>query len=386
MRFRYKNSYFSYVLLYSGYYLVFSLYSSVLAVYLGGIGMSDQELSLILSAAGIFSFFVAPLSGYINDRVKNQKLVTGAMLAGIGVFSLVFALCRSLWALFLLNGVIMSFVNSITPFCERVAGSSSYRYGVLRVWGTLGYAAGAQGAGLAIEKLPGPALFVLVAGACLITAVGLAGVELRPQVPAGPAEGEKPRLSALLESPQFFLFLAAACLFAGCSGVNINYSPVLLSTIGVPTGIVGTVLFFSTLVEIPLILFSNQFMDRLSGKTLTAICFVLGIAQYLVYGLAASPIVVVAVMIGMKAIASTLYMMLCLKMVRCLVPKGLTTTGLAVVASVTNLSQILLQNLGGWAVSVRGIQAMYKGMAVLCAAGLVLTAFLKVSNEEKVFS
>ncbi len=31
---RFKNSYFSYVLLYTGYYLVFSLYSSVLAVYL----------------------------------------------------------------------------------------------------------------------------------------------------------------------------------------------------------------------------------------------------------------------------------------------------------------------------------------------------------------
>lgn len=52
----------------------------------------------------------------------------------------------------------MAFINSITPVCERVAGSGKYRYGVLRVWGTLGYAAGAQGAGLVLEWLP-PAPF-----------------------------------------------------------------------------------------------------------------------------------------------------------------------------------------------------------------------------------
>jgi len=119
---RIKNSYFSYVLLYTGYYLVFSLYSSVLAVYLAGIGLSDQELSLILSAAGVFSFFVAPISGYLTDRVKNQKLVAGLMLAGIGGFALVFALCRSLWALFLLNGMVMSLINSAMPPGPRARG------------------------------------------------------------------------------------------------------------------------------------------------------------------------------------------------------------------------------------------------------------------------
>ena len=383
---RYKNSYLSYVFLYIGYYLAFSLYSSVLAVYLTGIGKSDQEMSLILSAAGIFSFVVAPVTGYLNDRAGNPKLVTAVMLIAIGGLGLVFGACRGLGPLFILNGIVMSFVNSITPVCERIAGDCKYRYGVLRVWGTLGYAAGAQGAGLAIELLPGYALFVLVAAACGLCLLGLAGVEMRPAQPGGQASGEKPQLSSLLESPQFFLFLAAAFLFSGCSGVNINYSPVLLGSLGIPTGAVGTVLFFSTLVEIPLILFSHKFMDRLSGKTLTAACFVLAIGQYLVYGLSRSPWTVVAIMVMIKAIASTLYMMLCLKMVRCLVPAGLTTTGLSVVAAVNNLAGIVMQNLGGWVTSASSIQTMYLCMAGLCGAGLVLTAFLKVRNDEKVFA
>lgn len=383
---KYKNSYLSYILLYVGYYLAFATYSSVLAVYLTGIGKSDGEMSLILSAAGIFSFVVAPVTGYLNDRARNPKTVTAVLLAVIGVLGMVFAGASGLGVLFVLNGLIMSFVNSITPVCERVAGESKYRYGVLRVWGTLGYAAGAQAAGLAVELLPGYALFLMVAAACGLCLLGLAGVELQPARPQNPEGGEeKPRLSALLESPQFFLFLAAAFLFAGCSGVNINYSPVLLAGLGIPTGAVGTVLFFSTLVEIPLILFSHKFMDKLSGKTLTAVCFVLAVGQYLVYGLVSQPGAVVAVMVCVKAIASTLYMMLSLKMVRCLVPAGLTTTGLSVVAAVNNLAGIVMQNLGGWVAGTAGVPAMYLCMAGLCGAGLVLTMFLRVSNKEKVF-
>lgn len=382
---RYKNSYLAYVFLYFGYYLCFASFSSVMSVYLTGIGMSDQEMSLILSAAGIFSFFITPLSGYVNDRAKNPKAATAVMLGAIGGLGLVFALCRGLWPLFFLNGVIMSFVNSVTPICERIAGEGRYRYGILRVWGTFGYAAGAQGAGLAIEKLPGPALFIFAACACALCLIGLAGVEVRPLAAKKP-EAERPKLSALLESPQFFLFLAAAFLFSGCSGVNMNYCPVLLGKMGVPTGAVGTVLFFSTLVEIPLILFSHKFMDRLSGKLLTGACFLLAVFQYAVYGLAPWPWAVVGVMIGVKAVASTLYMMLSLKMVRSLVPQGLTTTGLSVVASVNNLATILMQNLAGFVVSRSSIPTLYLYLAALCVAGLVMTAFLKVKNDEKVFS
>lgn len=385
---RYKNSYFSYVLFYVGYYAVFSLFSSVMAVYLTGLGMSDQEMSLILSAAGVFSFIVAPITGYINDWARNQKLVLTVMLALIAGLALAFSACRGLAMLFLLNGLVMSLINSFTPVCERIAGESRYRYGVLRVWGTIGYAAGVQGAGLAIEKLPGWALFALVAAACGLCFLGLSGAQVSrgrkgPERPEAPRE--KPRLSALLDNPQFLLFLAAAFLFAGCSGVNMNYSPVLLNGMGIPTGTVGTVLSISTLVEIPLILLSHKFMDRLSGKALTAVSFVLAIGQYLVYGLAGSPVAVVAVMVLIKAVASTLYMMLSLKMVRSLVPGELTTTGLSVVAAVNNLSAIILQNLGGWAAGLWGMRVMYLCMAGLCGVGLLLTAFLRARNDEKVF-
>lgn len=384
---KYKNSYFSFVLMYVGFYLAFAAYSAVLAVYLTGIGKDDREMSLILSAAGLFSLAIGPVLGYITDRARNQKLVAAALLAAIGLLGMVFAGMNGLGILFVLNGLIMSALNGLSSICERLAGESRFRYGTLRVWGTIGYATGVQGAGLAMELLPGYAMFLLTAAACGLSLLGLLGVELQPTAVRG-VEGreEKPRLRALIESPQFFLFLLAAFIFSGCSGVNMNYSPVLLTGMGVSTGIVGTVLSVSTVVEIPLFLFSHKFMDRLSGKVLTAACFVLAIGQFLVYGTAESPGVVMAVIVLLKAVTSTLYMMLTLKMVRCLVPAGLTTTGLAVVGAVNSLAGIVMQNICGWLAGGWGIGTMYLFLAGCCGAGLLLTMFLRVRNTETVFS
>lgn len=364
-----------------------SLFGSVLSVYLTGIGKSATEMSLIVSASGIFSFAMVPAVGYLNDLTRRPRLISSLLLAGVGVLGLVFAVCRTTWALFLLDGLVMSFINSIMPITERMAGASKYRYGALRVWGTLGYAVGAQCAGVAIEHFPPIVLFAGLAVSCTLTAIGFLGTE---EGKAGheesPAKKEKPRLAALVQSPPFLLYTAVAFLFAGCSGVNMNYAPVLLSGLGVATGAVGTVLFFSTLIEIPLILFSHKYMDRFSGKALMLVSFGVITVQFLFYGFARSALVVIAVMVLLKAVASTLFQMITLKMVRNLLPPTLTTTGLSVINSLNNVSIILLQNAGGLAVDAWGVPALYLCLAALTAGGMLLALFLRAGNGEKVFS
>lgn len=384
---RCKGSYASYVLIYFFVYFAMSSFSSVLPVYLTGAGKSATEMSLIVSAAGLFSFAMVPITGYLCDRTGRPRLISGVLLLAMGALALIFPLCDRVWALFLLNGFIMSFMNSVMPISERLAGATKFRYGVLRVWGTLGYAAGAQAAGLAIQSLPAMALFIFVLLSTLLGALGFAGAEnpILPDSARERAGKKRVKLSSFLKNPQFLLFLVIAFLFSACSGTNITYSPVLLSGMGVSTGTVGTVLSVGTLVEIPIILFSNKFMDRFSGKTLLLAAFGIITVQFLFYGLSKTPWLVITVMILLKAIASTLFMMIILKIVRNLVAPELTTTGLSVVNSLNNVGTILLQNLGGIVTDHFSIQSMYLLMALLTALGMVLTLLLKVGNSETVF-
>ncbi len=382
-----KGRYFCYVLTFFFYFMAMSLFGSVLSVYLTGIGKSASEMSFIISASGLFSFAMVPAVGYLNDLTRRPKLISGMLLLGVGVLGLVFAVCRSTWALFLLDGLIMSFINSLMPITERMAGQSKYRYGSLRVWGTLGYAVGAQCAGVAVEFFPPMVLFAAMFISCALTIVGFLGTEEKGEdEPAEKPGKKKLPLSSLVQNKQFLLYVFVAFLFAGCSGVNMNLAPVLLGSLGVATGMVGTVLFFSTLIEIPLILFSNKYMDKFSGKALMLTSFAVITVQFVFYGFARSAVVVVAVMVLLKAVASTLFQMITLKMVRNLLSPALTTTGLSVINSLNSVSIILLQNAGGFVTDRWNIQVLYLCLAVLTAVGMLLALRLPACKEEKVFS
>lgn len=386
--FRFKGSYLSYVLIYFFSYFAMASFVSVLSVYLTNIGKSGGEMSFIVSASGIFSFAMLPFTGYLCDRTGKSRFISGALLVAMGAMALIFSQCRQVWALFLLEGLLMACLNSAMPISERLAAATKFRYGVLRVWGTIGYAAGAQAAGLAIQHFPPIVLFALVFLSTVIAAIGFAGAE-DPILPAAPEqereEKRRPPLSSFLKNPQFLLFLLIAFLFYASSGVNFNYAAYLLDTLGVPTGAVGTVLAVGTLVELPIILFSNKFMDRFSGKTLLLLACGMNVVQFLCYGLTRDPLTVVAVMILLKALAATLFMMLILKIVRNLVAPELTTTGISVVNSVTSLGTIIMQNVGGSILDSSNIHVLYLVLAGLTAAAMVLTLFLRVENREKVF-
>ena len=63
----------------------------------------------------------------------------------------------------------------------------------------------------------------------------------------------------------YILFVIIGFIFSGCSNLNMTYSPILLQELGMSTGAVGTVLFFSTIVELPVILFSYNLWIAFQG-------------------------------------------------------------------------------------------------------------------------
>lgn len=282
-----RGSYFSYALTYFSFYFGMGAFISVQSVYLMGLGKSTGEMSFIVSASSLFGIVLIPAVGYLNDRLKKPRLIAGLLLAAVAVLGAVFAASRSTWVLYVLNGLIMGLVSAISPVCERMAGSGRFRYGTVRVWGTIGYAAAAQLAGLVMEFIAPRMIFVLFGAAIAVAAAGFAGTDgIRFE-----QEAEKSTAAdqlSFLSKPMFLLFAAIALVFSGMSNLNITYSPILLQELGLSTGFVGTALSLSTLVELPVILFSNRFMDRFSGRALTAAGFAVMLLQFLLYGFSSS--------------------------------------------------------------------------------------------------
>ncbi len=387
-----RGCYFTYVLTFLGYYFAMSVFGSVLSVYLTGLGLSAGEMSFVLSASSLFCFFIGPLAGYLSDKTRNPRLINISLVLAAGLFALAFSQCRQVWLLFLFNGLVLSFINCASPIFEQVAGASRFRYGALRVWGTLGYAAGAQWAGLLLGENLASLLFPLTFFASCLGAFGFwatgyrGGEEAPKKGEASSPEAKKPGLWVLLKNPQFFLFLVLVFLAAGCSSVNMNYAPLLLTTMGLSTRDAGTVLFFATLTEFPLILFSHRFMDRFSSKSILAAGFLSFLFQFLLYGFSRTAFLSAAVLILLQAVTSTLFMMVRLKAVRNLIGPEFTATGLSLAGSMHALAAIVVQNLGGFLMDATSIYTVYFFLAGLSLLGLFLTAFLRIGNRERVFS
>lgn len=166
----FRGSYPAYALTYFFFYWSLGVFTSVLSMYLTGIGKSKAEMSFIMSASSLFGVVLIPIVGYINDKLRKPRLICTVMMACVAVFGILFALVRETMLLFLLNGCIMGFISSLSPVSERMATSTKYRYGTIRIWGTFGYAAAVQVACAMMEFTSPQLIFVSVS---VSTALGV---------------------------------------------------------------------------------------------------------------------------------------------------------------------------------------------------------------------
>lgn len=313
----FRGSYPAYALTYFFFYWSLGVFTSVLSMYLTGIGKSKAEMSFIMSASSLFGVVLIPIVGYINDKLRKPRLICTVMMACVAVFGILFALVRETMLLFLLNGCIMGFISSLSPVSERMATSTKYRYGTIRIWGTFGYAAAVQVACAMMEFTSPQLIFVSVSVSAVLAIVGFLGTDDISFTDTEAAKAAAGKQFSFLCAPMYILFVIIGFVFSGCSNLNMTYSPILLQELGMPTGAVGTVLFFSTVVELPVILFSYKFMDRFSGRTLMLLAFAIMVAQFLLYATAPNAFVAVVTMLVLRAIGSTLFGMILLKIVRC---------------------------------------------------------------------
>lgn len=336
----FRGSYPAYALTYFFFYWSLGVFTSVLSMYLTGIGKSKAEMSFIMSASSLFGVVLIPIVGYINDKLRKPRLICTVMMACVAVFGILFALVRETMLLFLLNGCIMGFISSLSPVSERMATSTKYRYGTIRIWGTFGYAAAVQVACAMMEFTSPQLIFVSVSVSAVLAIVGFLGTDDISFTDTEAAKAAAGKQFSFLCAPMYLLFVIIGFIFSGCSNLNMTYSPILLQELGMPTGAVGTVLFFSTIVELPVILFSYKFMDRFSGRTLMLLAFAIMVAQFLLYATAPNAFVAVVTMLVLRAVGSTLFGMILLKIVRGVVQVRSVSTALGVISATDAMSAI----------------------------------------------
>ena len=381
-KWKFRGSYLSYVITFFFFCFSTGVFSQVLSIYLTVIGKMTSEMTFIVSSGNLFGIILIPIFGFIKDRVRKPYMMMAAMLAA-GVLSVVFAFSKNTWALFVLHGLIVGSTAALNPIFENMAGDGKYRYCLVRIWGTIGYAVSSQVAAVLLDIADPKWIFFVFMLSITVSASCFFCTGVSSYKPAKEKVTVTEQLS-FLKQPMFLLFALITVLYMSMVNLNNTFVPVLLQQMGVSTSFIGTMLLVSTLIEVPLVFFSNKFMNRFSGKLLAAVSCALLMVQFLVYGVCEN-VVWVCIAMLLKAVCSQLYVMTMLKIVHGIVRESAVSTALGVINSVNAVGSIIAHNVSGYSADAAGIPVLYLTLSGIGALTFVLSLFVKVKDTESSF-
>ena len=116
---KYKNSYFSYFLMYNFYYLSWTLFSALISVYLLDKGFKASDVSFVVSASYLTSMVAQPVIGAWNDRFDIKK-VDALLFAGACIGGIVFMTADSLVMIAVSYSFVLMLLNGTNPVMEKL--------------------------------------------------------------------------------------------------------------------------------------------------------------------------------------------------------------------------------------------------------------------------
>ena len=380
----YKNSYLSYFLMYFFFFFCLAFFSGFISVYLMDQGYSASKVSFVVSCSFILSVIVQPFIGKLNDQYES-RYVNSILLLIAGVSGIIFIFLKNIYLIALVYSLVLAITNGTNPIIERMAILSRFKYGSIRVWATIGYAVATIIAGSLYKNIGPYSLYVFFAIGELLCVIGILGTH--SILPPVEKTKEKISMTSVFKIKHIPFYLIIVCLFYGITNVHHLYLPAMLKQSGLPINYVSTVIFFSTLSEVPVILLSRFYMNRFTNKQLLMSVFVLLFLQFFTFSFISSLIIQIIIVFLTKTVATMAFVMINLRIISTIVDNARQHTALSLVSACKSFSSILFQMLAGYLIDFTGYQMFYFVLFICSVVGMILVFFFKVptNKELKVF-
>lgn len=377
---KYKGSYFSYFLMYMFYYLSMALFSGLISVYLMDKGYSASNVSFVVSSSFILSMITQPFIGNLCDNY-DKKIVNGVLLMFSAVVGIIFIYMNNIYLIAIAYSIVLSILNGVNPIVERMAVVSKHNYGLIRIWGTIGYATGSQISGLIYRYISPSAMYIFFAGTIILCVAGILGTKDAKEAENKPKE--KTSMKDVLFTKKLLYYLIIVCIFYGITNVNSIYLPAMYQHNGLSVSQATTVIFAATMMELPIILFSRFYMNKIGNKQLLSCAFILLIVQFMTYAYIPNVMIQIAVTLLTKSIATMGFIMINMKVVATIIDESHQNTALSIVSTFKSFSSILFQLIAGYLIDLYSYQFFYMFLFICAIVGLILCICYRIPDGNK---
>ena len=258
-------------------YVIWGSWLPLLALYLSRfLGFSGTDIGWIFGTLAIASITAVFVSGQVADRhLATERFLAGShVIGGLAMFALAFQ--KSFWPFFLgmlVHNVMYVPTLSLTnAICFHHLKDAQKQFGIVRLWGTIGWIAASWPFVFILRGKEGPALesaltgiFWMAGGASLVLAAFSLTLPHTP--PARTGEKNAP-LEAIkfLAVPSFLVLFVVTFMDSLVHACYFQWTSPFLSAIGVPENLIMPAMSIGQIAEIGTMAILGFFIKRLGWR------------------------------------------------------------------------------------------------------------------------
>lgn len=273
---------------------------------------------------------------------------------------------------------VLAILNGVNPIIERMATVSKHKYGLIRIWGTIGYASGSQVSGLIYRYISPEAMYLFFVGGMVLCVIGILGTKDVKEIEQ--TSEEKTSMKDVLFNKKLLIYLVIACIFYGITNVNSIYLPAMYQHNGLTVSQATTVIFAGTMMELPVILLSRFYMNKIGNKQLLMLSFLLLVIQFMTYAYIPNVVIQIIMTFLTKSVTTMAFIMINMKVIATIIDGTHQMSALSIVSTFKSFSSIIFQAIAGYLIDLYSYQFFYGFLFVCAIIGLVLCILYKIPS------
>lgn len=371
-----KKSYYLYS---SWYFLMFFAFGGFFPLFsqlLSSFKMDGSVLGLIFSIGSFATIVSQPFWGYVNDKLKKPKKLISFLLISSSVAIFCFFFTKGVFLVGIIYLIFMFFNSGIGSICDSTVLSSGIPYGKIRLWGSVGYAAGVQFAGLVSQSLGIKSILVNYILFMAITIVILNKIKFNEISIHRINMGD---FKQLIKNKKYILAALGCFLVGGTVVGNNNYFGLLYKELGGSIAGIGLAFLLFAGSEAPFMVFFQKISKKLNLVHGLIFVSIISAFRWIIYSFTVNPQVLLwtfilqGISVGGYLVFTTLY-------IAEITEEKVRTTALSLFGALSmGLGGMFIQFFAGKIMGEFGISKVY--LFFFLANALAIAVYMKLLKK-----
>lgn len=367
-------------LFYWFYWSFVAVYDPFLNVYFSELGLSGFQIGLIVTVVPLASLIWSPFISAIADRTnKRVQFLQWSMTAWLVMLGIV-ALPKTFWAILPLVFLLALARSPTAALSDSMTASMAVRHGLsfgrMRMWGSAGFALFSILGGYLWSQFGYTPMF----GAAILLALPV--IYFSGKLESGPVTNSQTRgpILELLRDPGLVTIFVISFLMGASMLSTYIFGGIYMASMGGNGFMLGLMFGLSALIEVPVMHFSGNIIDRLtSARTLWLSLAVLTLS-ILLFALAPSAeMLIVAGLV--KGVGFGLFFVTMVRLIDERAPDEWKSTAQAISgACFVGLSPLLTSAFFGYVFDTWGGGTLYLVATMMAGTAVLLMGFALAKN------